>query len=321
MNLSLIIPVYKVEEYIEECLASVCNQLVNSVEVIVINDGTPDNSMKIAVDYVQNYFQDRIGQFKFINQENLGLSGARNTGIKNATGEYLAFLDSDDILESNFFNRIFGVINNNYVDIVQYKAYRFNDELNEKMEFIMDSPISGLANLSDKSVFEYIYSSSMWFAWMRVYKKELFNMVDFQLGVFFEDAYTIPFVFYEAKKIFFINESLIGYRINKNGITSTISEKSINDLKGVTELYLNEINTNPYLGMSLIPISQYYINQSLNREGYNHAKKRWSDLKKKIYSSSFRKSDILNRGNKLFFRFGVVFLVFVKVLVKLKVKK
>ena len=97
---SIIIPVYNVEDYIKKCLDSVFNQTYTNYEVIVVNDGTKDNSMKI----VKNY------DVRIINQENQGLSMARNNGVKKAKGEYILFLDSDDYLEENTLQEIENVL-------------------------------------------------------------------------------------------------------------------------------------------------------------------------------------------------------------------
>ena len=96
MKLSLIIPVYNVEKYIEQCLTSICQQLpVPEVEVIVVDDGSPDQSVAKAQQFLAQQPEAVQQQFRIIRQKNQGLSGARNTGITQAQGEYVAFLDSD----------------------------------------------------------------------------------------------------------------------------------------------------------------------------------------------------------------------------------
>ena len=103
---SIVIPVYNVEKYIKKCLDSVANQSFKDYEVIVVNDGTKDNSMDIVKEY----------DFKVVNQKNMGLSEARNTGVKSSTGEYIIFLDSDDYIEKDLlkdllisFNKSFSI--------------------------------------------------------------------------------------------------------------------------------------------------------------------------------------------------------------------
>ena len=321
IKLSVIIPVYKVEKYIIECLESVCCQLVDGVEVILVNDGTPDNAMLMAHQYISEQYIHLKGQFVFIDQENQGLSGARNTGISVAKGEYLMFLDSDDVIENEFFLKIFNVLKNRNIDIVQYKAYRFRDGQNQKIDFMVDSPFIEQEKLLDEDVLKFIFNSSNWFAWLRVYKRDLFKDVLFPLRRLYEDAYTVPFIILKAKTIYFINECLIGYRYNDQGITAKITPKSLEDLKGITELFVENIPTNTFFGLSLISISQYYITQSLNLEGINKAHSRWVILKEKINQSDFDPNILVNRGNRIFYKFGVIFLFFESFLLKTGIKK
>ncbi|OTG63834.1 glycosyltransferase family 2 protein [Acinetobacter silvestris] len=320
MLLSVIIPIYKVEKYIIECLESVCSQLIDGVEVILVNDGTPDESMLIAKNYITEQYAYLNGQFIFVDQENMGLSGARNTGIQCAQGEYLMFLDSDDILEESFFTKIKCVLDSNKLDIIQFKAFRFHDNPSVKMDFMVNSPFEKMY-IIDEDVVKFVFNCSNWFAWLRVYKKDLFKEQSFPLRKLYEDAYTIPFIFLKAKTIYFINECLLGYRFNEEGITAKITDKSIEDLKDVSELFVKSIPTCKYFSLSLISISQYYITQSLKFEGFSKALSRWSALKRQIVQSDFDQNMLMNKGNKLFYQYGVFFLVLEYCLRKIKVKK
>ena len=99
IKVSVIVPVYNVEKYIRQCLESIINQTYKNLEIIVVNDGTKDNSMKIVEEYLSD---ERI---KVINKENGGIASARNRGIDEATGEYISFVDSDDWLELNTYEK------------------------------------------------------------------------------------------------------------------------------------------------------------------------------------------------------------------------
>ena len=103
--LSVIIPVYNVEPYLEQCLDSVINQTYKNLEIICINDGSTDNSLKILEKY-----QKKDNRIKLINQKNKGLSEARNAGLDVAKGEYIAFVDSDDYLELNAYEEAMNVV-------------------------------------------------------------------------------------------------------------------------------------------------------------------------------------------------------------------
>ena len=120
-KISVIIPVYGVEKYIRQCLDSVINQTYKNLEIIIVNDGTKDNSMKIVEEYLDD---ERI---KVINKENGGLSSARNRGMEEATGEYISFVDSDDWLDLKMYEELCSQINNENILILPFK-YLFEVE-------------------------------------------------------------------------------------------------------------------------------------------------------------------------------------------------
>ena len=125
VNLSIIIPVYKVEKYIRKTLESILSQQYddNVVEVIVVNDGTPDNSMTIV-----NEFKVRINNLIVVNQDNKGLSGARNTGLAKARGKYVWFVDSDDWLHEGALHSVLNSISNESNDIYCFKIREFDED-------------------------------------------------------------------------------------------------------------------------------------------------------------------------------------------------
>lgn len=319
MLLSLIIPIYNVEKYIEECLESVCCQLVAGVEVILVNDGTPDSSMLIARKYISERYNHLKEQFVFIDQENQGLSAARNIGIQEAKGEYLMFLDSDDILEEKCLSQIFKILEENEVDLIQFKAYRFKDPSKEKLNFMPDSPFIGNC-LIDDDILKFVFNTSNWFSWLRVYHKKLFKDRAFPVCKFYEDAYTTPFVFLDSKSIFFSNEYLLGYRFNDQGITAKITDKTLEDLRGLAEIFADNTDKCKYFSLSLISISRYYITQSLTAEGLCKALNRWKLLRNEIDKSNFDSSILINLGDKLFYKYGFVFLLLHKIFINLRGK-
>ena len=111
-EVSVIIPVYNVEDYIYDCLYSVVNQTFKNIEIIVVNDGTKDDSGKISDEFAK--YDSRI---KIVNQKNQGLSGARNTGLDTASGNYICFIDSDDWIEANFIESLYNAIKDENADI------------------------------------------------------------------------------------------------------------------------------------------------------------------------------------------------------------
>lgn len=308
VNLSLIVPVYNVENYIIECLNSIVNIIPSdgSTEVIIINDGSPDNSINLIENYILSLNDNIKNNFHIFSQENRGLSGARNTGIDNAKGRYLAFLDSDDVLQGDFFNDILAIIKKHNPDIVEFRAIRFDDNGNTSNPFpkLFDD---GLYDL-DQKIWKKLCNISAWYSWLRVYNKNLFDDIKFPEGKNYEDAYTTPYVYLKAKNIYFCNNQYIGYRINPNGITATKSIKNIDDIGGAAEKLIGFFNYRPELSSSFISLAQYYIANSYETEGFFVANKRWKVLKEQLYTSSFDKKYIVNRGNKFFFLFGIYFI-------------
>nr|WP_312534804.1 glycosyltransferase [Moraxella sp. CTOTU47618] len=308
VNLSLIVPVYNVENYIIECLNSIVKIIPTdgSTEVIIVNDGSPDNSINLIENYILNLNDNIKNNFHILSQENRGLSGARNTGINNAKGRYLAFLDSDDVLQGDFFNDILAIIKKHNPDIVEFRAIRFDDNGNTSNFFpkLFDD---GFYNI-DQKIWKKLCNRSAWFSWLRVYNKNLFDDIRFPEGKNYEDAYTTPYVYLKAKNIYFCNNEYIGYRINPNGITATKSIKNIDDIGGAAEKLIGFFNYKPELSSSFISLAQNYIADSFETEGFFVANKRWKVLKEQLYTSSFDKKYIVNRGNKFFFLFGIYFI-------------
>ncbi|MGT2571349.1 glycosyltransferase [Acinetobacter ursingii] len=318
--LSLIIPIYKVEEYIIDCLKSVCCQMIDGIEVILVNDGTPDKSMEMAKEYIYNNYNHCFGQFIFIDQENQGLSGARNTGIKSATGEYLAFLDSDDTLFDGYFNEILVVIEKYNPEIIQYKSKRFSSEDQIYFDFLKDVDLKGYYEIN-KEVISKVYNHSAWFVWLRVYHSKFFKRITFPQGRNYEDACVVPYIFFEAKSVFFLDLFLINYRVNPNSITATKSRKNIDDLKFAIDRMLNFLNREPLISASLISLSQHYVSESYTSEGFSIAYERWSKLKSEIKEKpEFNIDYVKNISNKFFYIFGIYFFIFLEFLVLIKVK-
>ncbi len=187
VKFSIIIPVYNVEKYIKKCLDSVFSQTYKDFEVIVVNDGTEDKS----IDIVKKY------KVKLINQKNQGLSEARNTGVKNACGEYLIFLDSDDYLEKDLLKKVSEGLKNN-PDVVRYQAKEVKD--NEEKEFneVPFSDKRGDAAFNIISNYHYIEP-----AWLYAIKRDYYNKNNFKFkkGTYHEDFGLIPLVILKSKVV------------------------------------------------------------------------------------------------------------------------
>ena len=221
---SIIIPVYNVEKYLKKCLDSVFNQTYKDYEVIVVNDGTKDNSMDIVKDY----------DVKVINQKNQGLSAARNAGVKKATGEYLIFLDSDDYWEKDLLKELSKSLKNN-PDLIRFQI----NEVYEDGKTI-SYPEESFTNLSGpdafKKIVKYHFVENAWsYAINKKYYIE--NKFEFRKDALHEDFGLIPLVIIKSKKVNSIN--YLGYNyLQRQG--SIMSNKNYEKTKKkVDDMYLH----------------------------------------------------------------------------------
>lgn len=225
MTLSIIIPIYKVEKYIKDCLNSIVNQLDDDMEVILVNDGTPDNSMDIALDIASN---DK--HFKVINQENQGLSNARNNGLALAEGEFVWFVDSDDWLLENSIFQVQEIINENKsIDVIATALLFSYENGAENSEY---HPTSG--RISGKKYLQMHYRQG---AIQRfIFNKEFLdkNNLLFKPNILHEDSLFGFEMLYLAEDIYILPTPIYGYRIRNCGsIMSSISIKSAYDLLNI----------------------------------------------------------------------------------------
>ncbi|WP_212515193.1 glycosyltransferase family 2 protein [Acinetobacter soli] len=281
MILSLIIPIYNVEKYIIDCLNVLVNQVADcDIEIILIDDGTPDNSIFLIEEFLKDKPIRVKNKFIIHNQRNQGLSAARNSGIELARGEYIAFLDSDDIVSENYFKILLEKINLHHPDIIEFNANRFDDS--GRFYEIWNSVISSGFYQMNENILNKVATQSAWYAWKRIYKKELFKEIKFPVGKNFEDAYTIPYIYLKSKNIYFIDEILLHYRFNPNSITSSITDKNLSDFKDAILKLSHYIERYPFLINSLLSLSRMYIQMYMQSKGFYNSFLEWRKLKNQI---------------------------------------
>ena len=227
---SIIIPVYNVEKYIKKCLDSVFNQTEKDFEVIVVNDGTKDNSMNI----VKNY------DVTIINQENKGLSEARNNGVKKAKGEYIIFLDSDDYIEKDLLKEISESLDNK-PDIVRFQIQEV-DENNNIKKYNEESFNNKTGEEAFELICKYHFVENAWCYAIRreYYNKEKFS---FKKGTIHEDYGLIPLVIIKSKIVNSISYIGYNYLQRQNSIMSQKNyEKTLKKVNDFYNHYLYLIN-------------------------------------------------------------------------------
>lgn len=213
-KISVIVPIYNVEKYLEKCIDSIINQTYSNLEIILVNDGSVDNSKNICDQYA---ISDK--RIKVIHKENGGLSDARNYGLNIATGDYVSFIDSDDYIHPMFYEILWKMIEENEGDIAQCnftKYYENNDIVNIKnIEFHKQPHI-----LTNIQALDYLTSDLNYIVvWNKLYKIELFDHVRFPKGKLHEDEYTTYKVLFKSKKIIVTSIPLYYYLQRTDSIT------------------------------------------------------------------------------------------------------
>ena len=236
---SIIVPIYRVEQYLDRCIESIINQTYKNIEIILVDDGSPDNCGRMCDKWAKK--DDRI---KVIHKENGGLSDARNVGLKEATGQYIAFVDSDDWVDVQYIELLLQALLKKDCDIVECnitKCYECNclerGMVNsfEKDIAVYDA-IKALENLiKDREFHQYV--------WNKIYKRELVKGIFFEKGKTNEDEFWTYQVFGRAKKIGHISERLYNYLQRDTsimGITYNIKRLDALEAKCNRQKYIEE---------------------------------------------------------------------------------
>lgn len=224
ISISLIIPVYNVEEFLEKALNSAAKQTMKDYEVIIVNDGSTDGSLEIIKTFVEKY-----DNFYLINQKNVGLGEARNIGLKMAAGEYIVFMDSDDFIEPTYLEDLYNACVQNNADISYCAHYLYFPQ--RKIRFYM--PMTSRKTVSNKkqALRRLIRDVTIhYFAWNKCYKRSLFIDNDIKFpNMYFEDIATTPKLFFYAEKVAILSKSLYNYTKRKGSILNSMDVKKIND--------------------------------------------------------------------------------------------
>lgn len=218
--ISVIVPVYNVEKYLERCLDSILRQTYTNLEILLIDDGSKDNSGNICDEYAK-----KDNRIKVIHKPNGGISDVRNVGLETAKGEYIGFVDSDDYIADDMFETLYNLSENNSTDISIVSFYEmYNGKLigvrDDKSLMKMDKEEALKELLIDTNIQSYM--------WNKLFKKELFEGLKFPLGKNFEDIATVLLIFERANNVVLLqdpkyyylrrDDSIVGHRSNKTYI-------------------------------------------------------------------------------------------------------
>ena len=265
--LSVIIPVYNVENYLNECLDSVTSQTLDDVEIICIDDGSTDNSP-----YILKEYQKKDSRIKIITKENGGQATARNLGIKEAQGEYITFVDSDDFIEPTMFEKLYTKAKDNNLDIAMCKIATYDNQTEEIKNNVWYYML-GVFRDFEKDIFNHKDTKEFTChiavtPYNKIYKTTLLkeNNILFPEGLIFEDEKFFYDTYLRAKRVSIVDEFLYYYRINRKGSTvDTIKDNDFSDIVPISKLIRETFKeTNNYEDYKIL-LSNRFIHLQLAR--------------------------------------------------------
>lgn len=307
--LSIIIPIYNLEKYIGECLDTIIPQINNKTEIILVNDGSTDNSYNILKPYI-----DKYKNIKYFYQKNSGVSKARNLGLSKATGQYILFIDGDDWLIPNTLQDIYSKINENKYDII---AGGFEKSSTNSIKTRNNENISLIKKIESLQYPENIiltlrnnlYYPSLW---ANIYRREIFTKYNIKLNENLKHTEDL-----DCYLNLLINSKTIGitgkfyiYRQNRSGsATSKINKKRVEDnFNFVTYWYdkIKKINIDKRIKYEIIELIRYEYVLSmtflflLDDKDFNDLYKRIKDYKFLLQNSKNKRVRLVNLFNKVF---------------------
>lgn len=279
-KISVIVPVYNVELYLKECLDSIINQTYRDLEIILIDDGSTDMSSDICEEYAKK--DDRI---IVIHQSNQGSASAKNAGLRKASGEYLAFVDSDDFLQEDAYEFMVRQLENHHADIIQCCFRMLYQKSNREVNNIID--IQTVNNSEFLELFTKDWTCGL--LWDKLYKRNIFKDIYFKEGHKIDDEFFTYKGVMNSKKILRVPHYIYNYRqrissvmFSKDSQLKIISD-SLEYLsirrEEVTKSFpqLKKVYDEHYLNMLIILSKNEYINAEHIKEIRQHIKKYFSE--------------------------------------------
>lgn len=308
VKVSVIVPVYNVEAYLEKCLSSLVNQTLKDIEIIVVNDESPDNSEKIIKKYEKNY---KI--LRGYKKKNGGVSDARNFGIDVAQGEYIAFVDGDDYVTTDMYEKMYNkAISGNFDIVVCDLNYVYEDDTITHVSSKIEHDTTNI-----KKTYVNMYPC----VWNKIYKKSLFNNnIRFKKGVWFEDVDFLYKIFPYVKTIGVVKEPFNQYVQRPGSITKTFDKRLYNYIDNFNDLitFYEERNLYKKYQKELEYLYVRYIYATFIKQATNFNKEEYTKAVNTAIKN-VHKSFPKYRFNKYFYKSlkGFYLIIFNKSLAKL----
>ncbi|MBR3071813.1 glycosyltransferase family 2 protein [Fibrobacter sp.] len=302
--ISIIIPIYKVEPYLRRCLNSIVNQTYTNLEIILVDDGSPDSCPQICDEYAV-----KDNRIIVIHKRNGGLSDARNAGLNICKGEYISFVDSDDWVDEKYIEILLELAIKENADIAIGENIQTNDICNKP------NNISKIQIYSSKEALYHLFSQdhiAFTISCGKLYRKELFSNLHFPIGKYHEDEYTTYILFYHSKKIVYTNCILYYYFRHSNSITGSRHPWDVLEVFEQRYLFFKDKNEKDLLPLLIVPLCwqllcAYWFES--NKTPIK-AKKHLSDFQKYTQEESFSQVPLFHKFFlKIFSKFPFLYIL------------
>ena len=298
MKFSVILPVYNVENFLSKCLDSVLSQDFSDYEMIAVNDGSTDGSAKILSEY-----KKKTNKLKVISQKNKGLGGARNTGIDNASGEYLIFLDSDDYIEKCMLKELDNCLSEHDVDILAFDGIRVTED-GKRIDTMTNNDYETEYNAVSSKAFLLFEPTSC----TKTFKRDLFveNRICFPERLWYEDFATVFRIASHTEKIGYLKKPFYYYVQQSQSITHSANVERILEIMKAFDINIEEFNVNGSFEKyrdelewnCLLHVLYYSAYRLLTKGCYVNEMKRLYSYSKKIFPNLEKNKYIIERSKK-----------------------
>lgn len=318
MLISIVIPVYNAEKYIEDCLDSVVCQLQPNTEVVIVDDCSKDKSLILINNYISNLDKEIEKLITVISlKENRGVGFARKYAIDNSIGKYICSVDPDDIISYNYIKTILKILKEFNPDIIQFQISRFYEAVSDKYTLSRELFDEGIYDINT-NIQQKLYEQNFWSFCTNVILRSLFEDIDISSLRNCEDVYALPLILLKAKTIYILNQDIYYYRLNDSSLSKHESniDNTIFSYKFILKNYILLTKENEILYFATVPILRGYITFLLVNKGYSYASLEWDIYRKKLKIGLIKSKKFQKLSHNLFAFLGIKLLYFFKLIGK-----